>query len=89
MSEQWLLAGLPVEALGASVATPSPLNGERAGVRGEDSRDLPLQQIDMRPAVATALAPERQFVKSRLKTNPLTLALFPDGGQGRGAQCPC
>src|SRR5881296_1931496 len=41
VSERCPNAARPCEPPSASAGTPSPLNGERAGVRGEDTRDLP------------------------------------------------
>src|SRR5213594_3457627 len=43
VSERRPKAARPVEPPNASAVTPSPLNGERAGVRGEGTRDLPCQ----------------------------------------------
>jgi len=50
VSERCPKAARPVESPSASAATPSPLNGglTRAGVRGEDTRDLPCNKIGMR-----------------------------------------
>src|SRR5438093_11151235 len=45
VSERYRKDARPVEPTSASAATPSPLNGERAGVRGEDTRDLPCNKL--------------------------------------------
>src|SRR5213593_2778249 len=39
-----------VEPPNTSAATPSPLKGERAGVRGEDSPDLPCNSLRCAPS---------------------------------------
>src|SRR5206468_12747164 len=50
VSERCRKAARPLEPPSASVGTPSPLNGERAGVRGEDSQDLPCNELRCAPA---------------------------------------
>src|SRR5881397_1550541 len=56
VSERCPKAARPVEPPSASASTPSPLNGERAGVRGEDTGHLPSNKLSS----ASALC-ERQF----------------------------
>src|SRR5213594_1992250 len=49
VSEQCPNAARPLGSPSASAGTPSPLKGERAGVRGEDAQDLPCNKGEMRP----------------------------------------
>ena len=56
------MAARPVELQGASATTPSPLNGERAAVRGEGIRDLPSNNIEMHPDHLSPRFPIRRIL---------------------------
>jgi hypothetical protein len=49
VSERCRDAVPPLEPASASAMTPSPLNGERAGVRGEDTQDRPCNKLRCAP----------------------------------------
>src|SRR5438093_758872 len=72
--------GAVIRSTSASPATPSPLNGETAGVRGEDPRDLPCN-IEMRPLQLLFRVLRRQCVGRSLWPGRTPLELPRAAGQ--------